>query len=153
MIRATSCAYETFPTSIGRSFSRAVEEARDLRCGRRGSAERWIARQLGSDPVEQAAGDLGRLDLDLSVGDQGREGVSQIVVVGRVFALTLLILIVDRTAIANPCEAVEHDRLARPLDQRRVGDLVSRVFQDRKVDAGLFHVPGDVLLGLVGIGD
>ena len=55
--------------------------------------------------------------------------------VGCVLALTLHVLIVDRTAVANPREAVEHDHLAGPLDQRRVGDQVLGVFQDRKIDA------------------
>ena len=72
--------------------------------------------------------------------------------VGRVFALPLLILVVDRAAVANPCEAVEHHHLAGSLDERRIGDDVRWVFQHGKIDAGLAHVPGDVLLGLVRVG-
>ena len=72
--------------------------------------------------------------------------------VGGILALALDILVVDRAAVADPGEAVEHDHLAGPLDQGRVGDHVPRVFQDGEVDARLAHELGDVLLGLVGVG-
>ena len=75
---------------------------------------------------------------------EGRQGVAQVVVVRGVLALALHVLIVDRAAVADSRESVEHDHLAGALDQGRVGDQVLGVFQDGKLDASFGDVLGDV---------
>ena len=74
-------------------------------------------------------------------------------VMGRrgLLARPLAVLVVDRPSIANPRLTVQDDRLAGPLDQELVGDMVPLVLEQGKLDPMRPRVFDQLGGGLLGV--